>query len=402
MSGREPGRKTEETGHDHVRERLSDYLDGQLLGKERQAVEEHLAACSSCRWDLQTLRQTVLWTRNLPTMPVPRSFTLPVPAGAPARAARPRWRLVPAFQLATALVAVLLFFAVAGDLTLTNMRPASMPAPAIRQEAAENVVETVVVEAEVTEEASLLQAVPAEPAPETAMEKSAEPAPGARVLPTEVPLVEEAPMAAAAAPELTATPDDLAARQTAAPPGMGGGVADLTPTPIPPREGELGATTETPAPERASDSVPLTPTAAAAEVPVTPEVAEPAGEAEATLEMETMAQAEPGPTLAPQATAAPVAPEPLATPAPPLVPGEESLSGPTAQVEVEESVEALAAEEPAAADVEERALEQADDGGALVAEAPTWLRLVEYVLAALLLLLLGTTAALMVWRRRAR
>lgn len=407
MSGREPG--SQNTGHEYVKERLSAYLDGQLLGQELRTVEEHLAACPSCRWDLDTLRQTVLLTRNMPTMPVPRSFALPVPATAPARAARPRWRLVPAFQLATALVALLLFFAVAGDLALTGLQPASMPAPAlVQEEAADTLVETVQVEVQATNVAEAvegqaeelaLQSAPAEPAPERAAEKAAEDStlspPVSRGLPT------EAPMAAAAAPEVTESPN-LAATQTAAPAGMGGAAPDLEGTPLPLGEGEglqpyVGAYT---VPETVSDTLPQTPEPG--EVPVTPEPTQPAAEAEAevTMEMETMALAEPSATPAPQPT---VPPEPLATPAPPAVPGgEEALSGPTAQIQVEEPVaaEPLAAA-PAAGDVDGRAREEAHEGMALQARATNWLRLIEYGLAALLVLLVGITAALMVWRRRA-
>ena len=407
MSGRQPGSK--DTGHEYVKERLSAYLDGQLLGQELRTVEEHLAACSSCRWDLDTLRQTVLLTRNMPTMPVPRSFTLPVPAAAPARAARPRWRLVPAFQLATAMVALLLFFAIAGDLALTGLQPASMPAPSLMQEeAADTLVETVQVEVQVTNVAEAgegqaeelaLQSAPAEPAPERAAEKAAEDAasspPVARGLPT------EAPMAAAAAPEVTESPN-LAATQTAAPAGMGGAAPDLEATPLPPGEGEgeqpyVGAYT---VPGTVSDTLPQTPEPG--EVPVTSEPTEPAAEAEAevTMEMETMALAEPSVTPAPQPT---VPPEPLATPAPPAVPGgEEALSGPTAQVQVEEPVAALPlAAAPAAGDVDERRGEEARESMALQAHATNWLRLIQYGLAALLVLLVGITAALMVWGRRA-
>ena len=409
MSGREPGSK--DTGHEYVKERLSAYLDGQLLGQELRTVEEHLAACSSCRWDLDTLRQTVLLTRNMPTMPVPRSFTLPVPATAPARAARPRWRLVPAFQLATAMVALLLFFAVAGDLALTGLQPASMPAPGLMQEeAADTLVETVQVEVQVTNVAEAgegqaeelaLQSAPAEPAPERAAEKAAEDStlspPVARGLPT------EAPMAAAAAPEVTENPN-LAATQTAAPAGMGGAAPDLEGTPLPPGVGEgegeqpyVGAYS---VPETVSDTLPHTPEPG--EVPVTPEPTQPAAEAEAevTMEMEAMALAEPSATPAPRPTRPP---EPLATPAPPVAPGgEEALTGPTAQVQVEEPVaaEPLAAA-PAAGDVDERTGEEARESMALQAHATNWLRLIEYGLAALLVLLVGITAALMVWRRRA-
>lgn len=118
------------------------------------------------------------------------------------------------------------------------------------------------------------------------------------------------------------------------------------------------------------------------------------------MEMETMALAEPSATSEPQPTAPP---EPLATPAPPVAPGgEEAISGPTAQVQVEAPVaaEPLAAV-PAAGDVNERGGEEAVENMALQARATNWLRLIEYGLAALLVLLVGVTAALMVWRRRA-
>ncbi len=41
---------------DHDTRRLSDYLDGELTGAERQAVEDHLTACARCRAVLDDLR----------------------------------------------------------------------------------------------------------------------------------------------------------------------------------------------------------------------------------------------------------------------------------------------------------------------------------------------------------
>jgi hypothetical protein len=283
-----------------------------------------------------------------------------------------------------------------------------MPAPNLMQEeAAAPPVETTQVEVQVTSVAEAgesqaeelaLQSAPAEPAPERAAEKVAEDSasapPVARALPTEAAM-------AAAAPEVTEGPN-LAATQTAAPAGMGGAAPDLEGTPLPPGEGEgeqpyVGAYS---VPETVSDTLSQTPEPG--EVPVTPEPTQPAAEAEAqvTMEMEAMALAEPSATPAPQPT---VPPEPLATPAPPAVPGgEEALSGPTAQIQVEEPVaaEPLAAA-PAAGDIDGRAREEAHEGMALQARATNWLRLIEYGLAALLVLLVGVTAALMVWRRRA-
>jgi hypothetical protein len=106
-------------------EALSAYLDGELSPAKRKALESHLGACGQCQWNLQTLRTTVQWTRELPAVPVPRAFTIPVPAK-PAREPRWRWSL-PALQGATAVVALLFVFSVAGDLMLSRVLPASAP-----------------------------------------------------------------------------------------------------------------------------------------------------------------------------------------------------------------------------------------------------------------------------------
>ena len=120
------------TEHEYVDERLSAYLDGELAPQEREVVERHLAACPDCQWNLETLRQTVQWTRQLPTLPVPRVFTIPLPAQ-PQPAPRWRWSL-PLLQGATALVALLLVFVVAGDLLLGGALP--LPGAAVKEQPA--------------------------------------------------------------------------------------------------------------------------------------------------------------------------------------------------------------------------------------------------------------------------
>jgi len=122
-------RKTE---HEYVDERLSAYLDGELAPQERSVVERHLAGCPDCQWNLETLRQTVQWTRQLPTVPVPRVFTIPLPAQ-PQPTPRWRWSL-PLLQGATALVALLLVFVVAGDLLLGGALP--LPGAAVMEQPA--------------------------------------------------------------------------------------------------------------------------------------------------------------------------------------------------------------------------------------------------------------------------
>ena len=111
-------KSTPKTEHKYVDQRLSAYIDGELPPEEQGVVERHLASCQDCQWNLDTLRQTVQWTRELPTVPVPRVFTVPI-AARPERARRWRWSL-PLLQGATALVALLLVFMVAGDFLLAG------------------------------------------------------------------------------------------------------------------------------------------------------------------------------------------------------------------------------------------------------------------------------------------
>ncbi|MFN2245395.1 MAG: zf-HC2 domain-containing protein [Anaerolineae bacterium] len=120
------------TEHGYFEERLSAYLDGELTPREAEAVEQHLETCSDCQWNLETLGQTIQWTQELPTLTVPRVFTIPVPAE-PERPTRRRWNLVPVLQGASALIAVLLVFAVAGDLIFSSLGVGSAPDAALQR-----------------------------------------------------------------------------------------------------------------------------------------------------------------------------------------------------------------------------------------------------------------------------
>ncbi len=147
------------TDHRYFEERLSAYLDGALLPQEQDAVERHLAGCQACQWDVDTLRQTVQWTRELPTLPVPRVFTVPAPVQ-PERATRRRWSFLPVLQGATALIALLLFFAVAGDFWLGSFRQGAAPEMMLLEEPPPAAVKaTKVVELEVEEGAPTGMAV---------------------------------------------------------------------------------------------------------------------------------------------------------------------------------------------------------------------------------------------------
>ena len=45
-----------ETIHDTISDRLSDYIDGELEAREQAEVERHLAECRPCRTVLNELR----------------------------------------------------------------------------------------------------------------------------------------------------------------------------------------------------------------------------------------------------------------------------------------------------------------------------------------------------------
>lgn len=115
----------------HVTDLISAYIDHQLSPPERAEVDRHLATCPACRRDLQTLQWTVSLVRAVPQRPVPRSFTLPVPAAAPERTRRFSLHWSYNFlRAATAVAAMFLVLVVSGDL-LTRTSTFTAPAPAL-------------------------------------------------------------------------------------------------------------------------------------------------------------------------------------------------------------------------------------------------------------------------------
>jgi hypothetical protein len=57
------------TGPDPWRERLSEFIDGELDAADREAVSAHLQTCAACREDLDALGRVVLRARALPASP---------------------------------------------------------------------------------------------------------------------------------------------------------------------------------------------------------------------------------------------------------------------------------------------------------------------------------------------
>ncbi len=75
-----------------VGENLSAYLDGELQGEARRAVEEHLKGCAACRKELADLEATWQLLDDLEAPIVPRNFQTQVVARAAAEAAESPWR----------------------------------------------------------------------------------------------------------------------------------------------------------------------------------------------------------------------------------------------------------------------------------------------------------------------
>ncbi|MBI2862362.1 MAG: zf-HC2 domain-containing protein [Chloroflexi bacterium] len=57
-------------------ESLSTYLDGQLAHAERERVERHVAHCTQCQGNLESLRSTVTLLHRMPLVKAPRTFAL--------------------------------------------------------------------------------------------------------------------------------------------------------------------------------------------------------------------------------------------------------------------------------------------------------------------------------------
>jgi anti-sigma factor (TIGR02949 family) len=75
---------------EQLRERFSEYLDGELTPEERAALEEHLAACTGCRAELEALRRTVQAVASLPRRTAPEGLAARVAAEIRAETASPR------------------------------------------------------------------------------------------------------------------------------------------------------------------------------------------------------------------------------------------------------------------------------------------------------------------------
>jgi len=111
-------------------EKLYAYLDGDLAGREKKAVDEHLASCASCRCALEARRRLAQAAETLPAFEVPADFArgvlerIPV-AEAPERAKKKSrgWWVALASGFATFVVSLVGTALLTGH-TLPQLLPA--------------------------------------------------------------------------------------------------------------------------------------------------------------------------------------------------------------------------------------------------------------------------------------
>ncbi len=131
------GRLTGEIGQGHKRDQLSAYIDNQLSPAEVEDVRRHLEQCPTCAEELRTLREAVMLLRELPPVPLPRSFALVEPARKPLfdlrGLFRPRWAY-PALQYATVISGFLLVVLLSGDLSAQFAAPRAAMSPSRQAE----------------------------------------------------------------------------------------------------------------------------------------------------------------------------------------------------------------------------------------------------------------------------
>ena len=108
-------------GRHEVREAdLSAYVDGELSASVLQRVEAHLEVCAACRESVTELRAVHQSVKELPRVPVPRSFVLREAdvASAPTRAGGGLFGSVMPLLSGVAAIAIVAFVVLAGfDIT---------------------------------------------------------------------------------------------------------------------------------------------------------------------------------------------------------------------------------------------------------------------------------------------
>jgi anti-sigma factor RsiW len=179
-----------------VRERMSEYLDGELPPRERVAIEAHLEGCAECRAEAEALRQAEDGLKTLAAVePAPdlsedlrRRIAIPLPW-------RPRW------GVAAAVVGAAVVVTAVAVLWLGPRKAPAPSVPLVREDVTQSAVVSMAQAPDVTAEIHSEMPPPADSPPATV---SAPPPMPAEVVPAQVasPTVVSLPVHAAEPAEL--------------------------------------------------------------------------------------------------------------------------------------------------------------------------------------------------------
>ncbi len=121
------------SSHKHIgQDTLSEYLDGRLLGRPLERVEQQLVDCDACRQDLAELRALVAMMQQLPMAEPRRSFVMSAPPPEPVRSRpalalrAPNWVYAGAASVAALALAVTISVDATGGLTFDPLRQDSV------------------------------------------------------------------------------------------------------------------------------------------------------------------------------------------------------------------------------------------------------------------------------------
>jgi hypothetical protein len=110
----------------HLDDLLSGYVDGELGGEDRAAVDAHLASCTECRAELQATREAKTWITTLPPVGPPFGFYERMLRG-DAGPTEPRSRWVTRLGAVSLAATASIWFGIVGFASLDAGRPGGMP-----------------------------------------------------------------------------------------------------------------------------------------------------------------------------------------------------------------------------------------------------------------------------------
>jgi hypothetical protein len=116
-------------------EALSAYLDGSLEERNLVRLEKRLQVEENLKQELETLRRTRLILRSQPRLRAPRNFTLTPQMAGVRQQARIYMGAFSALRLASVLATIFLVLVMAGDLIGSSMKPQTITASDLPQEA---------------------------------------------------------------------------------------------------------------------------------------------------------------------------------------------------------------------------------------------------------------------------